>query len=51
MTQDEKWTRTKHRSFRELVEKVHLVYVHEVQHWLRKHQQEDRLRINEGRLR
>ena len=41
----------KHRSFRELVEKAQLMYVHEVQHWLRKHQREGRLRINESRLR
>jgi len=40
----------RHRSFRELVAKEKLVYVHEVQHWLRKRHQEDRLRINESRL-
>ncbi len=40
----------KHRSFKELVEKEKLVYVHEVQHWLRRHHQEDRLRINESKL-
>ena len=40
----------KHRSFKELVAKEKLVYVHEVQHWLRRHHQEDRLRINESRM-
>jgi hypothetical protein len=39
------------KSYKELVEKNHLMYVHEVQHWLRKHHREDRLRINEVRLR
>ena len=40
----------KHRTFKELVAKEKLVYVHEIQHWLRRHHQEDRLRINESRL-
>ena len=38
------------KSYNELVEKNHLMYVHEVQHWLRKHHHEDRLRINESML-
>ena len=37
----------KKRSFKELIMKDRVVYVHEVQHWLRKHSLEDRLRINE----
>lgn len=40
----------RHKSFRVLVAKEKLVYVHEVQHWLRKHHQEDRLKINESML-
>lgn len=35
--------------FKELVTKAKLVYVHEIQHWLRRHHQEDGLRINESR--
>lgn len=40
----------RHRSYRVLVAKEKLAYVHEVQHWLRKHHQEDRLKINESML-
>ena len=38
------------RTYRELIEKEKLVYVHEVQHWLRKHFHEDCLKINESKL-
>ena len=38
------------KSYKELVEKNHLMYVHEVQHWLKKHHQGDYLKINESRL-
>lgn len=40
----------KKKSFKELVAKGKMVYVHEIQHWLRRHHQDDRLRINESRL-
>ena len=39
------------KSYKEMVEKNHLMYVHEVQHWLKKHHQADYLKINESRLR
>lgn len=39
------------KSYKELVEKNHLMYVHEVQHWLKKHHQADYLKINDSRLR
>ena len=38
------------KSYKEMVEKNHLMYVHEVQHWLKKHHQADYLKINESRL-
>lgn len=38
------------KSYKEIVEKEHLVYVHEIQHYLRKHHHEDDLKINESRL-
>lgn len=38
------------KSYKEIVEKEHLMYVHEIQHWLRKHHQADDLKINESRL-
>ena len=37
------------KSYKEMVEKNHLMYVHEVQHWLKKHHQADYLKINESR--
>lgn len=37
----------KHNSFKDLVSKAHLVYVHEIQHYLRKKFHEDHLKINE----
>lgn len=37
------------KSYMEMVEKNHLMYVHEVQHWLKKHHQADYLKINESR--
>ncbi len=40
----------KHISFKDLVSKAHLVYVHEIQHFLRKKFHEDYLRINESKL-
>ncbi len=40
----------KKRSFKELVTKAHLVYVHEVQHYLRKRFNDDYLKINESQL-
>lgn len=38
------------KSYREVIEKKHLKYVHEVQHWLRKRYHEDYLKINESKL-
>lgn len=38
------------KSFKEIVEKEKLVYVHEIQHWLRKRYHDDRLRINEWKF-
>lgn len=38
------------KSYKEIVEKEHLLYVHEIQHYLRKHHQADDLKINESRL-
>lgn len=38
------------KSYKEIVEKEHLMYVHEIQHYLRKHYQADDLKINESRL-
>ena len=40
----------KHISFKDLVSKAYLVYVHEIQHFLRKKFHEDYLRINESKL-
>lgn len=40
----------KHNSFKDLVSKAHLVYVHEIQHYLRKKFHEDHLKINESKL-
>jgi hypothetical protein len=40
----------KNRSFKELITKAKLVYVHEVQHWLKKRFYEDYLKINENKL-
>lgn len=37
-------------SFKELVKKAHLVYVHEIQHFLRKRFGDDYLKINESKL-
>lgn len=37
-------------SFKELVKKAHLVYVHEIQHFLRKRFHDDYLKINESKL-
>ncbi len=36
----------KHNSFKDLISKSHLVYVHEIQHYLRKRFNEDYLKIN-----
>lgn len=38
------------KSYKEIIEKEHLMYVHEIQHYLRKHHQADDLKINESRL-
>ena len=38
------------KSYKKMVEKIQLMYVHEVQHWLKKHHQADYLKINESRL-
>lgn len=38
------------KTFKELVTKAHCVYVHEVQHYLRKHYHEDYLKINDSKL-
>ncbi len=38
------------KSYKAIVEKEHLMYVHEIQHYLRKHHQSDDLKINESRL-
>lgn len=40
----------KKRSYKEIVSKGHLLYVHEIQHYLRKHFQEDYLKINDSKL-
>ena len=38
------------KTYREMIEKKKLMYVHEVQHWLRKKdKREDGLEINEGK--
>lgn len=38
------------KSFKELISKAHLVYVHEIQHFLRKKYNNDYLKINESKL-
>ena len=38
------------KTYKEIVEKEHLMYVHEIQHYLKKHHQADDLKINESRL-
>lgn len=38
------------KSYKGIVEKEHLLYVHEIQHYLRKHHRSDDLKINESRL-
>ena len=38
------------RTFKEIIEKEKLVYVHEIQHWLKKRYHKDRLKINEWKL-
>lgn len=40
----------KHISFKDLVSKAHLVYVHEIQHYLRKRFNQDYLKINASKL-
>ena len=40
----------KHNSFKDLVSKAHLVYVHEIQHYLRKRFNQDYLKINASKL-
>ena len=40
----------KHNSFKNLVSKAHLVYVHEIQHYLRKRFNQDYLKINASKL-
>lgn len=40
----------KKRSFKDLVERAHLGYVHEIQHYLRRFFHEDYLKINESRF-
>ena len=40
----------KKKSFKELVAKAKLVYVHEIQHYLKKRFHEDWLKINEGKM-
>lgn len=37
-------------TYKQLVEKAKLMYVHEIQHWLRKRYHDDSLKINESRL-
>lgn len=38
------------KSFKELISKAHLVYVHEIQHFLRKKYNKDYLKINDSKL-
>ena len=38
------------KTYKELMEKEHLVYVHEIQHYLRKRFHEDYLKINESKI-